>query len=275
MVPWPNFRRICNMKCKNGESIECRTDVEQVDENKVWNVGDNRELKLPQSWTFEFVFHDKPIMKLHMLGHPTYQFETRTNFVCDRFGVELMLENKNIATNGHGKVVKSGFNDLTFVWVNTILQMNLKFININFQVVSLLADWEMSGVQQVVNQGHNAKSSGGITTFGRESRFACCKIPKNKTSSLQVDGKSKDKDGIHVVTQRQISTARYLIRMMQIPYWQFGMMQILHLHGNLELHLCAMLSLWSYCFFLVLMLSHEVSLAFHRLGLLDFYIKRL
>ncbi|KAM0053124.1 putative phosphoglucan, water dikinase [Helianthus debilis subsp. tardiflorus] len=42
---WIDTSWLCNIECRNGETMEPRFDVEQVDRNKVWEVGDYHEWK--------------------------------------------------------------------------------------------------------------------------------------------------------------------------------------------------------------------------------------
>ncbi|KAJ0957841.1 putative phosphoglucan, water dikinase [Helianthus annuus] len=54
---WTETGWVCNMECKGGETIEFKFVVEQIDKSMIWEGGDNRVLKLPQSGSYEIVFH--------------------------------------------------------------------------------------------------------------------------------------------------------------------------------------------------------------------------
>lgn len=54
---WTETGWVCDMECKAGETIEFKFVVEQMDKSLVWEGGDNRVLKLPQSGSFEFICH--------------------------------------------------------------------------------------------------------------------------------------------------------------------------------------------------------------------------
>ncbi|KAJ0793213.1 putative phosphoglucan, water dikinase [Helianthus annuus] len=54
---WTETGWVCNMECKGGETIEFKFVVEQIDKSMIWEGGDNRLLKLPQSGSYEIVFH--------------------------------------------------------------------------------------------------------------------------------------------------------------------------------------------------------------------------
>nr|XP_043610294.1 phosphoglucan, water dikinase, chloroplastic [Erigeron canadensis] len=54
---WTETGWILDMECKAGETIEFKFIVEQMDKSMVWEGGDNRVLKLPQSGSFEIICH--------------------------------------------------------------------------------------------------------------------------------------------------------------------------------------------------------------------------
>ncbi|KAL8262896.1 hypothetical protein R6Q59_024245 [Mikania micrantha] len=54
---WTETGWVCNIECKGGETIEFKFVVEQVDKSMIWEGGDNRVLKLPESGSFEIVLH--------------------------------------------------------------------------------------------------------------------------------------------------------------------------------------------------------------------------
>ncbi|GJS18940.1 phosphoglucan, water dikinase, chloroplastic [Tanacetum coccineum] len=54
---WTETGWVCDMECKGGETIEFKFVVEQMDKSMVWEGGDNRVLKLPQSGSFEIIYH--------------------------------------------------------------------------------------------------------------------------------------------------------------------------------------------------------------------------
>ncbi|KAI7741630.1 hypothetical protein M8C21_017639 [Ambrosia artemisiifolia] len=54
---WTETGWVCNMECNGGETIEFKFVVEQMDKSMVWEGGDNRVLKLPQSGSYEIVLH--------------------------------------------------------------------------------------------------------------------------------------------------------------------------------------------------------------------------
>ncbi|KVI00392.1 ATP-grasp fold, subdomain 1 [Cynara cardunculus var. scolymus] len=56
-LSWTETGWVCDMECKGGETCEFKFVVEQLDKSMVWEGGDNRVLKLPQSGSFEMVCH--------------------------------------------------------------------------------------------------------------------------------------------------------------------------------------------------------------------------
>ncbi|KAK9066038.1 hypothetical protein SSX86_015440 [Deinandra increscens subsp. villosa] len=61
---------------------------------------------------------------------------------------------------------------------NPHINLSSNNVNTNLQGVSLSPDWNMSWGQQCVNQGHNAVSASGISTFGGESSFVSLNRPQ-------------------------------------------------------------------------------------------------
>lgn len=69
---WTETGWVCAMECKGGETCEFKFVVEQVDKSMIWEGGNNRVLKLPQSGSYEMVCHwnmtNEPVNLLPMDG---------------------------------------------------------------------------------------------------------------------------------------------------------------------------------------------------------------
>lgn len=78
---WTETGWICDMVCKGGDTIEFKFVVEQVDKSMVWEGGDNRVLKLPQSGSFEIICHwnmtNEPVTLLPLDGN-VYEVEVES-----------------------------------------------------------------------------------------------------------------------------------------------------------------------------------------------------